>query len=82
MQGSTAISISYSLQRCAESDQPRMGDAHGQPGGSDGLTAVIMARKSTAPEKQAAVSSLHFEPVPEVQWRAVFRNCQIQRFPS
>ena len=63
----------FAIRDCAENDRPRMSDAQGQPGGSDGPTAVFMAGKSTDPEKRAAVSSLHFEPVPEVQWRAVFR---------
>lgn len=63
----------FTIRDCAESDQPRMSDAQGQPGGSDGPTAVIMAGKSAAPEIRAAVSSLHFEPVTEVQWRAIFQ---------
>jgi len=32
-----------------------------------------MSGKSAAPDRRAAVSSLHFDPVPEVQWRIVFR---------
>ena len=63
----------FSIRDCAESDQPRMGDAQGQSGESDGPTSIIMAGKSADPEKRVAVSSLHFEPVPEVQWRAVFQ---------
>lgn len=63
----------FDIRDCAESDHPRMGDAQGQPGGSDGPTAVFMAGKNAAPDKRMAVSSLHFEPVPEVQWRMVFQ---------
>ena len=50
-----------------------MGEAHGELSGPDGPTAVIMAGKGTDLKKRVAVSSLHFEPVPEVQWRTVFQ---------
>lgn len=63
----------FTIRDCSESDQPRMDDANGQPGGSDGPTAVFIAGKNAAPDKRTAVSSLHFEPVPEVQWRAIFQ---------
>ena len=63
----------FTIRDCAEGDQPRMGDVQGQSGGSDGPTAVFMAGKNAAPEKRSAVSSLHFEPVPEVQWRVIFK---------
>lgn len=63
----------FCIRDCAEGDHPRMGDAQGQPGGSNGPTAVFMAGKNAAPDKRMAVSSLHFEPVSEVQWRMVFQ---------
>ena len=63
----------FSIQDCSESDQPRLGDAYGEPDRPDGPTAVIMAGKGAALKKRMAVSSLHFEPVSEVQWRAVFQ---------
>lgn len=63
----------FTIRDCAESDQPRMGDAQGQTDGADGPTAVFIAGKNAAPEKRLAVSSLHFEPVPEVQWRVIFQ---------
>lgn len=63
----------FTIQDCAEGDKPRRGDAHGQPGRSDGPMTVFMAGKNAAPKKRSAASSLHFEPVPEVQWRAIFK---------
>ena len=63
----------FTIRDCTEGDQPRMGDAQGQPCGADGPTAIFMTRKNAAPEKQLAVSSLHFEPVPEVLWRVIFK---------
>lgn len=63
----------FCIRDCAEGDRPRMGDAQGQPGRSDGPTAVFMAGKNAAPDKRMAASSLHFEPVSEVQWRMVFQ---------
>jgi len=75
----------FTIRDCAENDQPRMGDTEGQPGESDGPTAVFMAGKNAAPDKRLAVSSLHFKPVPEVQWRAVFqikpKNDVVASFP-
>ena len=63
----------FCIRDCAEGDHPRMGDAQGPPGGPDGPTAVFMAGKNAAPDKRMAASSLHFEPVSEVQWRMVFQ---------
>ncbi|WP_276948933.1 hypothetical protein [Acetatifactor muris] len=66
----------FDIRDCAESDHPEMGDAQDarrRPGGSDGPTAVFMAGRNVSPDKRMAVSSLHFEPVPAVQWRMVFR---------
>ncbi|MDE6404268.1 MAG: hypothetical protein K2M20_01295 [Lachnospiraceae bacterium] len=63
----------FTIRDCAESDQPRMGNVQGQPDWSDGPTAVFIAGKNAAPEKRSVVSSLHFEPVPEVQWRVIFQ---------
>ncbi len=63
----------FCIRDCAEGDHPRMGDAQGPPGGPNGPTAVFMAGKNAAPDKRMAASSLHFEPVSEVQWRMVFQ---------
>lgn len=63
----------FDIRDCAEGDQPRMGNTQEQPGSPDGPTAVFMAGKNAAPYKRMAVSSLHFDPVPEVQWRMVFQ---------
>ena len=38
-----------------------------------GTQLIFWAGKNAAPDKRSAVSSLHFEPVPEVQWRAIFK---------
>ena len=63
----------FCIRDCAEGDHPRMGDAQEPPSGSNGPTAVFMAGKNAAPDNRMAVSSLHFEPVSEVQWRMVFQ---------
>ena len=63
----------FCIRDCAEGDRPRMGDTQEPPSGSNGPTAVFMAGKNAAPDNRMAVSSLHFEPVSEVQWRMVFQ---------
>ena len=63
----------FCIRDCAEGDHPRMGDTQEPPSGSNGPTAVFMAGKNAAPDNRMAVSSLHFEPVSEVQWRMVFQ---------
>lgn len=74
---------------CAESDQPRRIEpvppenpyqpqatnccSIGIIGGADGPTAIMVG----VPEQgnvQAACSSLHFEPVEQIEWRLVFRE--------
>lgn len=71
----------FMLQDCADGDRPRQKDqdapvvfAHaaaiGVIGGADGPTAVIVGTHT--PKVHAACSSLHFEAVEEVEWRAVF----------
>lgn len=66
----------FQIRDCAQSDPPRPKD-----GGETGAVAVFMAGSSGAApiyiggEKvavKAAFSSMHFEPVEEVTWRAVF----------
>ena len=44
--------------------------AIGVIGGADGPTAVFVGAQT--PKLHAVCSSLHFEPVGEVEWRAVF----------
>ena len=72
----------FMIQDCADGDKPRRKNhdsssvsiAHaasiGVIGGADGPTAIIMG--TNAPKLHAACSSLHFETVEEVEWRAVF----------
>jgi len=71
----------FMIQDCADGDRPRQkkrdpnvayatAAAIGVIGGADGPTAVIMGSKTH--KLHAACSSLHFEAVEEVQWRAVF----------
>lgn len=75
----------FMIQDCAEGDHPRQkkrdpsefepvvfahAAAIGVIGGADGPTAITMGR--SAPKLHVACSSLHFEPVNEVEWRAVF----------
>lgn len=72
----------FMLQDCADGDKPRrkqhttqeentvFATAIGVIGDADGPTAVIVGAHK--PKLHAACSSLHFEPVEEVKWRAVF----------
>ena len=72
------------IQDCSDGDKPRrkkastteehsvLAAAIGVIGGVDGPTAVFMGAR--APKLHAACSSLHFEAVEEVEWRAVFRE--------
>lgn len=75
----------FMVQDCAEGDRPKQkkldpnefetvvfahAAAIGVIGGADGPTAIITGRGS--PKLHVACSSLHFEPVGEVEWRAVF----------
>ncbi len=70
------------IQDCNHGDKPRrkqnsntgshtaFAAAIGVIGGADGPTAVFVG--ALAPTLHAVCSSLHFEPVAEVEWRAVF----------
>lgn len=70
----------FMLQDCAEGDRPRQktrdpnaayaAAAIGIIGGADGPTAIILGQNT--PKLHAACSALHFEPVDEVEWRAIF----------
>ena len=51
-------------------DHSVLAAAIGVIGGADGPTAVFVGAHT--PKLHAACSSLHFEPVGEVEWRAVF----------
>lgn len=64
----------FSIRDCADGDRPRKGNAPKEScsDSSDGPTAVFMAYKSDTPDRLAAASSLHFEPVEEIRWRMVF----------
>lgn len=54
---------------CAESDQPRIGDAQIESGPS----TIFLARKSAALDSKMAASSMHFKPVSKVKWRMAFQ---------
>lgn len=74
----------FMIQDCAEGDRPKLkkrganafepaavsAAAVGIIGGADGPTAIITGQNS--PRLHAACSSLHFTPVEEAEWRAVF----------
>lgn len=72
----------FFLWDCKQSDQPRRKAAdHAGPGkaavsvigGASGPTAVFFAGKGDrGNQKQIACSSLHFQPVEDVEWRMVF----------
>ena len=50
--------------------------AIGVIGGADGPTAMVMG--SSTPKRHAACSSLRFEAVEEVEWRAVFSEKRME----
>ena len=71
----------FLIQDCNHGDNPRqkrngtaedsaLAAAIGIIGGADGPTAVFVG--SHTPKLHTACSSLHFEPVEKVEWRAVF----------
>jgi len=75
----------FMIQDCGEGDRPRQkkrdpnefepvvfahAAAVGVIGGADGPTAVLVGQRTR--KLHAVCSSLHFEPVDEVEWRAVF----------
>ena len=67
----------FDIRDCAESDSPRRADDPEKSSRSHGATAIFMAGKNPVPNRRTACSSLHFEPVTEVQWRIVFQvNCK------
>ena len=77
--------LGFMIQDCAEGDRPRQkrrdpnefapvafssAAVIGVIRGADGPTAIITGQ--SAPKLRAACSSLHFEPLDEVEWRAIF----------
>ena len=76
----------FRIVDCAQSDQPRRRDGANQNdgghavsfgiiGGADGPTAIILGQpKAEAPHTHMAMSSLHFEPAKEIEWRIVFQE--------
>ncbi|MBE5868297.1 MAG: sodium ion-translocating decarboxylase subunit beta [Lachnospiraceae bacterium] len=67
---------------CLQSDMPKPRQAGGTDGASaigiigraDGPTSIFLVGKSDKqPQVHSACSALHFEPVDEVEWKAVFR---------
>ena len=74
-----------SVRDCSGSDQPRKKvteegfgphatSSIGIIGGADGPTAILLAGKSSGPERHLAISSLHFEPAQAVEWRMIFHK--------
>lgn len=63
----------FDIRDCAEGDKPRKKGDSEKICGTSGATAVFLAGKNPIPERRTAVSSLHFEPVPEIRWRMVFQ---------
>lgn len=58
----------YDIRDCKEGDPPIMPDSR-----TAGASAVFFAGNSPDPASRAAVSSMHFKPVSNVQWRIVFQ---------
>lgn len=63
----------FAILDCTKSDKPRMVDTQALMDIANGPTAIFMTRTSADSKKLTAVSSMHFEPVPKVQWRVVFQ---------
>ena len=71
---------------CTSSDQPRYREGEKQPvntfavsvgiiGGADGPTTIVLGQSSNPDGKRhVANSSLHFEPVGQIEWRIVFQE--------
>lgn len=71
----------FRLVDCAEGDRPLEREhqcktnscsSNAIIGGADGPTAIFVASKSTSKKLHIACSSLHFEPVYQMEWRIVF----------
>ena len=70
----------FVIQDCAESDRPQQKERDpnvafsatsvGIIGGADGPTGIVLGHNTAT--HHAVCSALHFEPVEEVEWRAVF----------
>ncbi len=76
------------IMDCAEGDRPRQKKhdpyhpvavaSIGIIGGADGPTAIIYGNSSEQGRLSVACSSLHFEPVEDVEWRMVFHEKQYE----
>lgn len=76
----------FRIVDCAQGDQPRhrngakqndgsVAVSFGIIGGADGPTTIIMGQpKAQAPLPHVAMSSLHFEPAKQIEWRIVFQE--------
>lgn len=61
------------VRDCADGDQPRPADPQKELDACvQAAPGIFLAGKSNIPGRRAAISSLYFEPVEEVQWRTVF----------
>ncbi|MBS6396258.1 MAG: hypothetical protein KH452_03760 [Clostridiales bacterium] len=74
----------FQIYDCARSDPPVLEQRRGAAsvsviGGADGPTAVFLAGKGGKPETRSACSSLHYEPVDQVEWRMSFQIRQDHR---
>lgn len=63
----------FEIRDCGESDPPRPKEENVPFQGSSGCTALFLAGKNPSPHGRIALSSMHFEPVREIRWRAVFQ---------
>lgn len=63
----------FDIRDCTDGDRPRKANAPEKISGESSAIAVFMAGKNPVPERRLAVSSLHFEPVPQTRWRVVFQ---------
>lgn len=64
-----------SIRDCAESDQPQVIKTAYDELSAEGHepTALFQTGRDSIPGRHTACSSLHFEPVSEIQWRVIFQ---------
>lgn len=58
------------IKDCSDCDKPK--SIQKKYSHADGASAVFWAGKNTDPKLRTALSSLHFKPVSEIQWRIVY----------
>lgn len=74
------IKDGFRIEDCAGNDQPRKREKRRAKesvsviGGAHGPVAFFAAGKSSDPAIDMAMSSLHFEPTPRIEWKCIFET--------